>query len=172
MAQKTRLEMQIEASMKKIQQEQAHLKALEKSQAERNDKARTHRLCKRHGLLESFLPITIDFTDEQYEKFVKQHITNKHGIAVLANITGQTVEAINNAIEEAQNAKWSRKSVTTKSAKADTTTDEKPTVTVSTTTKNNNTPAPTVAGQKSENQQLSNKPQNTTTLANPQSATA
>ena len=60
-------------------------------QKQNNKKIREHRLCKRHGLLESFLPITIDFTDEQYEKFVKQHIANKHGIAVLANITGQTV---------------------------------------------------------------------------------
>ena len=139
MAEKTRLQIQIEASEKRIQEEQRKLKALEKEQRERNDKARTNRLCKRHGLLESVLPVTISLTEEQYEKFVKQHIANKHGIAVLANITGQTAEAITAAIEDAMNRKRNKSSAANTAATADTETETKP--------QTNPAPAPTVAGQ-------------------------
>ena len=94
MAEKTRLQLQIEASEKKIQEEQRRLKLLEKQQTERDRKDRNHRLCRRHGFLESILPDTINLTDEQFQGFVKQHIASKHGIAALATLTGQTSEAI------------------------------------------------------------------------------
>ncbi|MCL2199418.1 MAG: DUF3847 domain-containing protein [Defluviitaleaceae bacterium] len=142
MAKKTRLELQIEASMKRIQQEQAHLKDLENKQKTVDDDARNHRLCKRHGLLESFLPITIDFTDEQYEKFVKQHITNKHGIAALANITGQTVEAVYAAIEEAKEIKRNKKSIPAKAAATTVTADEKTATTATAAEQKPNTQPP------------------------------
>jgi len=139
MAEKTKLQIQIEASAKRIQEEQRKLKALEKEQRERNDKARTNRLCKRHGLLESVLPVTIALTEEQYEKFVKQHIANKHGIAVLATITGQTSEAVTAAIEDAMSRKRNKSSAANTAVAADTETEAKP--------QTNSTPAPTVAGQ-------------------------
>ena len=134
MAEQTRLQRQIEASMKKIQQEQNRLKELEKEQVKRNDKARTNRLCKRHGLLESFLPVTIDFTDEQYERFVRQHIANKHGIAVLANITGQTVEAIITTINEIKNEKRGASPAKEQKAEIQPPKSSPPTATNSTTT--------------------------------------
>ena len=121
----------------------------QQEQRERNDKARTNRLCKRHGLLESVLPVTIALTEEQYEKFVKQHIANKHGIAALANITGQTVEAVTAAIEDAKNKKFNKS--TTANA-------------VTTEADNGKdiggAPAPIVAGQNSNNSLRSNTSQN------------
>jgi hypothetical protein len=92
MAEKTKLQLQIEASEKKIQEEKKHLKLLERKQTERDRKDRNHRLCRRHGYLESVLPEIINLTEEQFQEFVKNHIANKHGIAVLANFTGQTAE--------------------------------------------------------------------------------
>jgi hypothetical protein len=93
MAEKTKLQMQIEASEKKIQEEQRRLKQLERKQTERDRKDRNHRLCKRHGYLESILPDTINLTEEQFQTFVKNHIANKHGIAVIANLVGKTAES-------------------------------------------------------------------------------
>jgi len=93
MAEKTKLQLQIEASEKKIKAEQNHLKQLERKQTEKDRKDRNHRLCKRHGFIESILPDTINLTDEQFQTFVKQHIANKHGIAAIASITGTTTEA-------------------------------------------------------------------------------
>jgi len=78
MAKKSRLELQIEAAFEKIKNEQKRLKELQNAQSEKERKARNHRLCKRHGYLESVLPDTINLTDEQFQKFVKQHICNKH----------------------------------------------------------------------------------------------
>jgi|GEM_PF-5587552 len=74
MAKMTKLEMQIEAAQKRIQQEQARLKELENEQKTRNDNARTNRLCKRHGLLETGTQFTnpskgiIIFAEQQYPK--------------------------------------------------------------------------------------------------------
>ena len=171
MAKMTKLEMQIEAAQKRIQQEQARLKELENEQKTRNDNARTNRLCKRHGLLESIFPTIIDFTDEQYEKFVKQHITNKHGIAALANIAGQTVEAFTAANEEAKETKKRRKSAPAKATAKTVTADEKSDTTTTPAAdmqpQNSSTPAPTVAGQ-TQNQVASNKTPNSTNIANSQ----
>ena len=93
MADKTKLELQIEQAAKRIQEEQKRLKLLQNQQKEQDRKARNHRLCKRHGFLESILPDIITLTDEQFEKFVKQHIANRHGIAALATLTGQTAQS-------------------------------------------------------------------------------
>lgn len=89
MAEKTKLQLQIEAAQKKIQEEQRRLKTLEKQQSERERKDRNHRLCKRHGLIEKMLPDTIALTDEQFEAFVKQHIASHHGLRALANLTAK-----------------------------------------------------------------------------------
>jgi len=89
MANRKTVEQQIAEAQEKIKQEQNALKKLQKKQTEQNTKARNHRLCKRHGFLESILPDLIDLTDEQYQKFVKQHIANSHGINALEKIKAQ-----------------------------------------------------------------------------------
>ena len=93
MAEKTKLQLQIEASEKKIQEEQRRYKQLEKKQKELDRKDRNHRLCKRHGFLESIIPDTINITDEQFQTFVKNHIANKHGIAAIANLLGKPTQS-------------------------------------------------------------------------------
>ena len=79
----------IEALQHEIQQKQNQEKQLRQRFREEQRKARNHRLCKRHGLFEKVLPETIDLTDEQFEKFVKQHIGNEHGRRMLAKLTAQ-----------------------------------------------------------------------------------
>ena len=53
-------------------------------------KARTKRLCSRHGLLESMLPEIINITDEQYKTFLERAVTNDYGRGILAKITAQS----------------------------------------------------------------------------------
>jgi hypothetical protein len=53
-------------------------------------KARTKRLCSRHGLLESMLPEIITITDEQYKAFLERAVTNDYGRGILAKITAQS----------------------------------------------------------------------------------
>jgi len=89
MANRKTVEQQIAEVQEKIKQEQNALKKLQKKQTDQNNKARNHRLCRRHGFLECILPDTIELTDEQYQKFVKQHIANSHGVAVLEKIKAQ-----------------------------------------------------------------------------------
>ncbi|MCL2456657.1 MAG: DUF3847 domain-containing protein [Defluviitaleaceae bacterium] len=94
MTQKSKLEMQIETALKRIENEQKRLKLLQNAQSEKERKERNHRLCKRHGFLESILPETISLTDEQFQAFVKQHIANQYGKRVLANFAVQNAEAV------------------------------------------------------------------------------
>jgi len=89
MAKRKTVEQQIAEAMEKIKQEQNALKKLQEKQKEQDTKARNHRLCRRHGFLESILPDLINLTDEQYQKFVKQHIANSHGINALEKIKSQ-----------------------------------------------------------------------------------
>ena len=93
MAEKTKLQLQIEASEKKVQEEQRRLKQLGRQQKEQDRKDRNHRLCKRHGFLESILPDIINLTEEQFQTFVKNHIANKHGIAAINNLLGQPTQS-------------------------------------------------------------------------------
>ncbi|MCL2838297.1 MAG: DUF3847 domain-containing protein [Oscillospiraceae bacterium] len=78
MARRT-LEERIAAAQKKIESEQNHLDKLLKEHKEKEDRARTHRLCRRMGLIESMLPELKTMTDEQFEKFVKMTTANNFG---------------------------------------------------------------------------------------------
>ena len=49
-------------------------------------KERTKRLCKRHGLLEKYMPDLITITDEQFEMFIKRGINTSYGQKTLAEI--------------------------------------------------------------------------------------
>jgi hypothetical protein len=80
---------QITEAQEKIKQEQNALKKLQAKQKEQDNKARNHRLCKRHGLLESLLPDTKEITDEQFKEFLEQHIANSHGRKKLAEIVAR-----------------------------------------------------------------------------------
>lgn len=68
-------------------------------QNERNRKARNHRLCKRHGLLEDVMPELIEITDDQFKAFVEKAVANSYGRDILARIVAQGADK--NASEEA-----------------------------------------------------------------------
>jgi len=53
-------------------------------------KARNHRLCKRHAMLESMLPELITLTDEQYKTFLERAVVNDYGRDKLNQIIAQT----------------------------------------------------------------------------------
>lgn len=69
--------------MLKLKNEKKQL--LQKHRAEER-KARTHRLCKRHGLLESAMPDLITITDEQFEDFIRRGINTTYGQKILAEL--------------------------------------------------------------------------------------
>ena len=62
---------------------QNELKRLEKEEKEAERKARTKRLCKRAGFIESVLPDSVNLNDDRFERFVKNHVMNKYGIDAL-----------------------------------------------------------------------------------------
>ena len=66
---------------------------LQKQKAD-EQKARTRRLCSRHGLFEKMLPDTISLTDEQFTAFLEKTVCNNYGRRILAGIvTPQTAPA-------------------------------------------------------------------------------
>ena len=67
-------------------QMQNELKRLEREEKEAERKARTKRLCKRAGFIESILPDTIILSDDRFEKFVKMHFANVHGAKMLNDL--------------------------------------------------------------------------------------
>jgi hypothetical protein len=71
--QKTRME-QMENELKRLMQRH---KAEER-------KARTNRLCKRHGLFESLLPDTIPLSEDNFKTFLEKTVANDFGRRTLA----------------------------------------------------------------------------------------
>ena len=67
-------------------QMQNELKRLEREEKEAERKARTKRLCKRAGFIESILPDTITLSDDRFEKLVKMHFANVHGAKMLNDL--------------------------------------------------------------------------------------
>ena len=91
---KTKLE-RITTIEERILQLQNQKKQLVQKQKEDERKARTNRLCRRHGLLEKFIPSIATITDEQFELFIKVAINTKHGQDRLAEIVDGTLTAYN-----------------------------------------------------------------------------
>ena len=65
---------------------------IQKMKAEER-KARTKRLCSRHGLLEKIMPDLIAITDEQFEEFIKRGINTSYGQKLLAEIMAKEAES-------------------------------------------------------------------------------
>jgi len=80
------LEEQIQAAQTKKERSKNRLKELLQQQKEKDRTARTHRLCKRMGMLENMLPDIITLTDEQFEVFLKRTTANSFGRDILAGI--------------------------------------------------------------------------------------
>ena len=85
---KTRTE-KIENIQIEIQQLENQRKKLIQQEKEQERKDRTKRLCKRAGLLESLVPDTITFTDEQFESFLKRTIASDYARRIISELKAQ-----------------------------------------------------------------------------------
>jgi hypothetical protein len=88
---KTTME-RIAEAQEKINQDENKLKLLQRQQKEEERKARTNRICKRGGLLESLLPGTIPLTDEQFKTFLSKTTANDYGKRILAAANAENAE--------------------------------------------------------------------------------
>ena len=86
------LEQQIAQAQAEIQQRENRLKELLNKQKDKERKERNHRLCKRMGLIEKYLPDTITLTDEQFQAFIEETTANDYGRRRLAHIIAQWAE--------------------------------------------------------------------------------
>lgn len=78
----------------KIEQEQNRMKQLMQKQKKEERNARTKRLCKRAGLLESMLPDTIPLTDGQFKTFLERTIITEHSRHILTEIQAGHINPI------------------------------------------------------------------------------
>ena len=88
------LEQRIESAQKKKEQSENALNLLLQEQKEKDKAARTHRLCKRMGLLESMLPDTILLTDELFEQFLKRTTANDFGRKTLSEFVAKIEKSV------------------------------------------------------------------------------
>ena len=68
------LEEQIASAQEELKQKEARVKELLGRQRSKTDKDRTHRLCRRGGLMEKLLPKLATITDKQFEVFVENFL--------------------------------------------------------------------------------------------------
>jgi hypothetical protein len=88
MARKTRND-QIAAIELEMGQLEAQKKKLLAEQKEVDQKARTNRLCKRHGLFESMLPDTIALSEDNFKAFLQKTVANDYGRKMLASLLAE-----------------------------------------------------------------------------------
>ena len=74
MSKRRTLEEQIELAQEEIKKKETRIKELLQRQRSKADKDRTHRLCRRGGLVEKLLPGLAVITDEQFETFVERFL--------------------------------------------------------------------------------------------------
>ena len=79
---KTRLE-KIDGIKDEIEQLKARQKLLLQQQNEHERKTRTHRLCRRGGIVEKLLPDLIELTDEQFDTFVEKTLLSGYADKIL-----------------------------------------------------------------------------------------
>ena len=77
----------------KIKRLQKQKQAIISRENAKERKARNHRLCRRHGLLEKFIPRLITLTDAQFEAFIRTGIDTKYGRERIDEIIGKGAEA-------------------------------------------------------------------------------
>ena len=81
-----------------IQQLANQRKLLVRKQNEEERKKRTHRICKRGGLLESLLPETIPLTDEQFKAFLEKTLLSGFARKTLDGLTVQSGTTADNSV--------------------------------------------------------------------------
>jgi len=86
MANKRTIEERIEARREEKRQLEAQIKKLLQEQRAQKNKDRTHRLCKRGGLVEKYLPDMVKLTDDQFQVFINK--------CLLSNFTMKTLSEL------------------------------------------------------------------------------
>ena len=76
----------IEKEMEELEKQKKKLIA---EQKEIDRKARTNRLCKRHGLFESLLPDIIDLSEDDFKLFLEKTVANDFGRRTLAALIAE-----------------------------------------------------------------------------------
>ena len=79
-----------DAKIQKLQNEKKKILQQEKA---KERKERNHRLYRRHGLLEKFMPDIITITDDQFEAFIRTGINTTYGNKRLGEIKDKGAEA-------------------------------------------------------------------------------
>ena len=92
MSNRKSLDQKIIAAQEEIKQRENRLKALRAKQKVQDRKERNHRLCKRMGIIEKYMPDTIPLSDEQFIAFIEEAIANDYGKRKLAHIISQGAE--------------------------------------------------------------------------------
>ena len=85
---RTRTE-RISAKRATLIQMQNELKKLEKEEKDAERRARTKRLCRRAGFIESLMPDTITLSDDRFDRFVKKHFANSYGVKILNELVAE-----------------------------------------------------------------------------------
>ena len=134
----------------RITQLENQKKKLVQEQKDADRRARTKRLCKRHGLLESMLPEIAGITDEQYKSLIEKAVDNKFFRDMLDAMTAMAEDIV--ALDEAQAAQGNG---------VDTT--DKPTAPPQSNTK----PQPAEQPQSSDDKHNANAPNSNTQNSNP-----
>jgi len=88
---KTKVE-KIRGIEEQIHQLENERKRLLQQHREQERKARTNRLCKRGGLLESMLPDTIALTDEQFQTFMEKTMLTPFTRRILDELTKRSAD--------------------------------------------------------------------------------
>jgi hypothetical protein len=98
-------------ALKKAEMEQLEneLKRLTEQHKAEERKARTSRLCKRHGLFESLLPDTIPLSEERFKAFLSRTVCSDEAKAILRDLLDeQELEAEIAAEESAKTTSGNR----------------------------------------------------------------
>ncbi|MDR2572684.1 MAG: DUF3847 domain-containing protein [Oscillospiraceae bacterium] len=98
-AKRRTLDEQIELAQKELEQKEARIKELKQRRRSKADKERTHRLCRRGGLVEKLLPSLIVITDEQFDTFVEEILLSEKAEKLLGELAALTTAETKNAID-------------------------------------------------------------------------
>jgi ribosomal protein L16 Arg81 hydroxylase len=79
----------IQLKMAEKEQLENELKRLMQQHKAEERKARTNRLCKRHGLFESLLPDAITLTEDNFKLFLEKTVANEYGRRTLATLKAE-----------------------------------------------------------------------------------
>jgi len=90
----------IEAEIKQLENQRKQLLQQHKVMER---KARTHRLCKRGGLLESMLPEMVGMTDEQFRVFLEKTMFTDAARRMLAALQTEPTETTNDEMPASRN---------------------------------------------------------------------